>query len=225
MPAKLAPDTLEDSLALLHAHPAIVEETGELLPLLDDRSDHLTYPLDEAAGVAAPHPALGARAPHPARRPHRLRHPGRSAAPPTSRPGVFRDERTNSDLFFVTLEKSERDYSPSTLYKDYAISPTRLPLGVAVRDLAAVADRAALHPAPGARRAHPAVRAAEAEAGRPDDAVHVPGAGGLRVAQGRPADQLRVAAAAADAGGFVQGGEGGGGLSGLGRLTASGIGA
>ena len=37
--------------------------------------------------------------------------------------GVFRDERTNSDLFFVTLEKSERDYSPSTLYKDYAISP------------------------------------------------------------------------------------------------------
>ena len=37
---------------------------------------------------------------------------------------MFRDERTNSDLFFVTLEKSERDYSPSTLYKDYAISPT-----------------------------------------------------------------------------------------------------
>ena len=38
--------------------------------------------------------------------------------------GVIRDERTNSDLFFVTLEKSEREYSPSTLYKDYAISPT-----------------------------------------------------------------------------------------------------
>jgi hypothetical protein len=37
--------------------------------------------------------------------------------------GVFRDQRTNSELFLVTLEKSERDYSPSTLYKDYAISP------------------------------------------------------------------------------------------------------
>src|SRR5690606_3750548 len=37
--------------------------------------------------------------------------------------GVFRDERTNTDFFLVTLEKSERDYSPSTLYKDYAISP------------------------------------------------------------------------------------------------------
>ena len=37
--------------------------------------------------------------------------------------GVFRHDETNSDLFFVTLEKSERDYSPSTRYKDYAISP------------------------------------------------------------------------------------------------------
>ena len=32
--------------------------------------------------------------------------------------------RVNSDVFFVTLEKSEREYSPSTLYKDDAISPT-----------------------------------------------------------------------------------------------------
>lgn len=37
--------------------------------------------------------------------------------------GVYRDEATNTDLFFITLEKSEREYSPSTLYKDYAISP------------------------------------------------------------------------------------------------------
>ena len=32
--------------------------------------------------------------------------------------GTYRDQATNSGLFFVTLEKSERDYSPSTLYKD-----------------------------------------------------------------------------------------------------------
>jgi hypothetical protein len=38
--------------------------------------------------------------------------------------GMIRDAATNSDLFFVTLEKSEREYSPSTLYKDDAISPT-----------------------------------------------------------------------------------------------------
>src|SRR4029079_9658896 len=52
MPASLAPDTLEDSLRLLQAHPAIVEEIGELLPLLDDLSDPLTYPLDDELGWA-----------------------------------------------------------------------------------------------------------------------------------------------------------------------------
>jgi hypothetical protein len=47
--------------------------------------------------------------------------------------GVFRDERTNSDFFLVTLEKSERDYSPSTLYKDYALAGA-VPRGVTVED-------------------------------------------------------------------------------------------
>ncbi len=28
------------------------------------------------------------------------------------------------DAFFVTLDKSEADYSPTTLYRDYPISPT-----------------------------------------------------------------------------------------------------
>ncbi len=37
--------------------------------------------------------------------------------------GVYRDEATGSDLFFIILEKSEREYSPSTLFKDYASSP------------------------------------------------------------------------------------------------------
>ncbi|HZJ10674.1 MAG TPA: DUF3427 domain-containing protein, partial [Trueperaceae bacterium] len=29
----------------------------------------------------------------------------------------------DTDVFLVTLRKSERDYSPTTLYNDYAISP------------------------------------------------------------------------------------------------------
>lgn len=29
------------------------------------------------------------------------------------------------DAFFVTLNKSEADYSPSTMYRDYPISPTQ----------------------------------------------------------------------------------------------------
>jgi hypothetical protein len=37
--------------------------------------------------------------------------------------GVFYEEGTRSDLFFVTLEKTEKHYSPTTMYRDYAISP------------------------------------------------------------------------------------------------------
>ncbi len=121
MPSNLAPDTLEDSLRLLHQHPAIAEELWELLPLLDDLSEHLTYPLDEELD-------WNHRVPLSVHARHSLRDVltafGRLTVGSSlyEQTGVFRDERTNSDLFFVTLEKSERDYSPSTLYKDYAIS-------------------------------------------------------------------------------------------------------
>jgi superfamily II DNA or RNA helicase len=122
LPTGVASDTLEDSLRLLHQHPAIIEELWELLPLLDDLSDHLTYPLDEELDWTHRIP-LSVHAGHSLRdvlTAFGMLIMGGSIYEQT---GVFRDERTNSDLFFVTLEKSERDYSPSTLYKDYAMSP------------------------------------------------------------------------------------------------------
>lgn len=39
--------------------------------------------------------------------------------------GSFQCQRLRTDLHFITLEKSEKEYSPTTLYNDYAISPTR----------------------------------------------------------------------------------------------------
>ncbi|MCW3120729.1 MAG: hypothetical protein JWQ38_221 [Flavipsychrobacter sp.] len=39
-----------------------------------------------------------------------------------SREGVLNIKDKNTELLFVTLEKSEKDYSPTTLYDDYAIS-------------------------------------------------------------------------------------------------------
>jgi hypothetical protein len=38
--------------------------------------------------------------------------------------GVFWYEPYRCDVFFITLDKSEKDYSPTTMYDDYAISPT-----------------------------------------------------------------------------------------------------
>ncbi len=125
IPSRIAPSSLAESVALLHAHPAIVQELRELIPLLDEQSDHLTYPLD---GPEAP--SLHKEMPLSVHARHTvddvltafgLLDFDKTAWKQT---GVIRDDRTNSDLFFVTLEKSEREYSPSTLYKDYAISPT-----------------------------------------------------------------------------------------------------
>ncbi|QSO49190.1 DUF3427 domain-containing protein [Alicyclobacillus mengziensis] len=45
---------------------------------------------------------------------------GESARP--FREGVLYLEDRNTDIFFITLNKSEKDYSPSTLYEDYAIN-------------------------------------------------------------------------------------------------------
>jgi hypothetical protein len=125
IPSKIAPRTLGESVALLHAHPAIVEELRELIPLLDERSQHLTYPLDIAQSTGS-----SLRVPLSVHARHTVDDVltafgildfNKTAWKQT---GVIRDEQTNSDLFFITLEKSEREYSPSTLYKDYAISPT-----------------------------------------------------------------------------------------------------
>jgi hypothetical protein len=41
--------------------------------------------------------------------------------------GSFYSEAWATDLHFITLEKSEKEYSPTTLYNDYAISPVRFP--------------------------------------------------------------------------------------------------
>ena len=125
IPSQIAPKTLAESVALLHAHPAIVQELSELIPVLDERSEHLTYPLELAQPDGSSlHVPVSVHARHTVDdvlTAFGILDFGKTAWKQT---GVIRDKHTNSDMFFVTLEKSEREYSPSTLYKDYAISPT-----------------------------------------------------------------------------------------------------
>jgi superfamily II DNA or RNA helicase/HKD family nuclease len=42
---------------------------------------------------------------------------------PRVQAGVFHEREQNVDLLFVTLRKTERGFSPKTMYRDYAISP------------------------------------------------------------------------------------------------------
>ena len=44
--------------------------------------------------------------------------------PNSFREGVWYSHDHDVDVFFVTLKKSEADYSPTTMYRDYPISPT-----------------------------------------------------------------------------------------------------
>lgn len=106
----------------LRQHPALAAELTELFNVLDDQADHVPERLDDQMRWAHHIPlAVDARASLDEilaafgrmtfGRPNRLRQ------------GVDFDQATNSDLFFVTLEKAEGHYSPSTMYRDYAISP------------------------------------------------------------------------------------------------------
>ena len=107
---------LEEGFNRLWSEDPIREELVELLGLLDERATHLStqigedVPLRVHARYSLAEIMAGAGISTPERQ-HR------------PQAGVFWHEDIGTDLFFVTLEKSERDFSPTTRYRDYAISP------------------------------------------------------------------------------------------------------
>ena len=95
-------------------------EISDLLSVLSDRIRTISHPLDDSSEVPlASHAtytlgeimaAYGRISTH-----------GRLVLP---QGGVLWDQPTKTDLLFITLEKSDRDYSPTTRYINYPISPT-----------------------------------------------------------------------------------------------------
>ncbi len=108
-------------LSALHREPAVRDELAALIELGVDRTRHLPSRLPGRLG------ALPLRV-HA--RFHReeilaaLGHATLQRLPSYFREGVMRSEPLNLDAFFVTLRKAETDFSPTTMYQDYAISPT-----------------------------------------------------------------------------------------------------
>jgi hypothetical protein len=101
---------------------ALRTELAQLLDVLKDRVRHVTYPL----------PARFEPVPLRVHARYSLDEILTAFDERSSKGGLkriqtgsFYCEKFRSDLHFITLEKSERDYSPTTLYNDYAISPTR----------------------------------------------------------------------------------------------------
>jgi superfamily II DNA or RNA helicase/HKD family nuclease len=110
--------TLDQALAHIWSHPQVLSELRETLVLLADRVNHVTPPLGLADVPLRLHArytrteilaAFGA---------------GANAKLPEWREGVRWDEASGTDLFAFTLDKSNGNFSPTTRYRDYAISPT-----------------------------------------------------------------------------------------------------
>lgn len=88
-----------------------------LLPVLQQRINNLPHPLSRLPqvplsvhcqyGLSEILAAFQVLTPDS---PHRIRE------------GVYYHQPSGCDLFFITIRKNEKDYSPSTLYRDYAIS-------------------------------------------------------------------------------------------------------
>ena len=110
----------QQGLAALRAHPAVGQEVAELLALGIERAEHVTRALE--AGLQDVTLRTDAR--------YSLEevlaaldYCSLERLPSSFREGVLWVEEHQTDAFFVTLRKSEQDYSPTTMYKDYAISP------------------------------------------------------------------------------------------------------
>ena len=106
---------LDAALDAIWSNPAARDELAQVLEILGHEADSATQPLD--FGPLRVHArytrdeallALG---------------DGTFEKPPTAREGVRWLSDISTDVLFVTLRKSETRYSPSTRYRDYALSP------------------------------------------------------------------------------------------------------
>ena len=111
------PASPAESLGRLDANPTLREELRELLAYRLDCIESVAPPL--ALAFACP---LALHASYT--RDEVLAALGRwtRSEQPGMREGVLHLPDLRADVFFVTLQKTEKDYSPTTMYQDYAIN-------------------------------------------------------------------------------------------------------
>jgi hypothetical protein len=109
--------SLAEGLAQLWNHPQVRIELLELLDLLPQRIDHL-HP-----GVNIANVPLAVHARYTRTEILAAFDVGSGVKPITWQSGVWWDQNSQSDLFAFTLDKSAGSFSPTTRYRDYAVSP------------------------------------------------------------------------------------------------------
>lgn len=113
----------DEGLASLWQEPAVRAEIIELLDLAEDRIGHLSLPLPSRFGEVP----LWVHAQYS--REELLAGLGQATLerkPTADMQGVRFVKHLNADVFTFTVHKTESDYSPTTMYRDYPISPDLL---------------------------------------------------------------------------------------------------
>ncbi len=118
---KLGFNNIEEALALLGSYPQFVAELRELIDYLLANIERKTFPVGEGLPNALEQYGCYTRE-------EVFAIFGRQTANKKmqgSVAGVFNIEELNTELFFVTLNKSDKDFSASTMYDDYVVSETQ----------------------------------------------------------------------------------------------------
>lgn len=109
--------TLEDACALLWRHPQVRAELSELFGVLADRIDHVQTPL--GAGTPVP---LQVHARYSRIEILAALGVGETARVAPWQTGVYWAKEARTDLLAFTLDKTSGSFSPTTRYRDHAIS-------------------------------------------------------------------------------------------------------
>jgi len=110
--------SLDEAMAVLWQHSGLRRELHEVLSLLRERVDHHGLPLDRPSPAPLRvHCRYSLSEVLAAFGEHRPDRPFRTQA------GIHFVRSHEVDLFFVTLRKTEREYSPSAMYRDFALTP------------------------------------------------------------------------------------------------------
>jgi superfamily II DNA or RNA helicase len=111
--------SLQDAVDLLWGHPQIRAELAQLLAELDTRVDHLHGPLEHHPDVP-----LQVHARYSRIEIFAAFGIGTNAKVAPWQTGVYEAKEANAELLAFTLDKSSGGFSPTTRYRDYAISPS-----------------------------------------------------------------------------------------------------
>jgi hypothetical protein len=110
---------LQAAVDLVWAHPQVRAEVSELLDVLNDRIDHLQPHSPELGDVPLLVHGRYTRTEILAAVGER----GSTAMTPPWREGVYNAQSMGADLLAFTLDKTSGGFSPTTRYRDYAVSP------------------------------------------------------------------------------------------------------